>query len=529
MELSTDSRVATLLGAVYFVVAAWPLAFLHILPYQDIPDHLATVCVLLHPERYPEYVSNGWLKADSAFILSVYLLAKVFGPLAAGRIVATTVIAATAFTLPRFVLAFTDRRRLWVASLVMLPMIHHWWILMGMLNFAMALPIGLELIVLIVRQFERPTAKRTAILAALGLVLWYVHAVVLLLVGLLTAVEALRRPTWQARLRAIAPTLGPLAPMGALVLVTIVRHALLTARNPTYGAVFPVGFLDTDSGVAEAWMHWMLGISPLTAWTLVPSLALVVWAAMRVREPIPMFSPWALLVLGALYLLLPCTIPGFGYVNERVLPLLWMWALVRVPARVGPKLQKWLVASSALYAASLPIELFAAERVMNQFTAAAPLLPAGARVLTLNLPPDIQILNTTPLFHASGMFTVLREAHPQDLWADSPSMPIRHARPPTFIEDPVLVREFAARSKDLKTYCKILRKGMRPSENCASGWRKEWTDFWSAAKDRYEYVVIWNSTDDLMQMAGGAYRPVLESGKLRVFARRTDESRPSLQ
>jgi len=517
--VATDARLAALIGAAFLVVAAWPLLFLHVLPYQDMPDHLATVCVLLHPERYPEFASNGWLKANSLFIFSVYVLAKTVGPLVAGRIFAAVVIGATAFALPRFVLAFTDRKRLLVASLVMLPMVHNWWTLMGMLSFAFAFPLGLELIGLIARQIERPTVPRGVLVGLIGMILWYAHAIALLLVVLLAVVESLRRPRWRDRLRLLAVTLGPLVPVGALLLVTVGAHALETTRNAHYGAVFPVAFLDTDSGFAEAWMHWMLGMSPLTAWTIVPSIAIVAWAVRRTAQPVPMFSGWALLVLGALYLLLPCTMPGFGYVNERVLPMLWMWALVRVPPAVTPRLRKWLVACSALYAASLPVELFATEHVLDTFTAAAPLLPPEARVLTLSFPPDISLMNTQPLFHASGMFTVLRDAHPQDVWADSPSMPIRHAHVPTYAEDPVLVREFAMRSKDRKTYCKLMRRGMRPVDDCVERWRNDWIQFWQAARGRYDYVVVWNQTDDVMAMAAGEYRPILHNGKLRVFVR----------
>jgi hypothetical protein len=518
--LATDARLVLVIGTAYFVLAAWPLLFLRLPPYQDMPDHLATVSVLLHPERYPEYVSNGWLKANSLFVFTVYQLAKVVPPMAAGRLFATLVIGATAFALPRFVLAFTDRKRLLVASLVMLPMVHNWWTLMGMLNFAFAFPLGLELIVLLARQIERPTLRRGLTAAALSVVLWYAHAIILLLVGLIAAIEALRRPAGVIRRRALLVVLGPFAPAASLVLATIAAHALETTKDANYGAVFSIGFLDSAAGFGEAWTHWMLGISPLTFWTIVPAGAIVVWAVRRAREPIPMFSLPTLVVLGVLYLFLPCTMPGFGYVNERVLPMLWMWALVHVPPVVGPRLRKWLVACSALYAVSLPVELFAAEHAIDQFSTAAEVLPVGARVLTLNFPPDYSVLNTAPLFHASGMFTLLREAHPQDVWADSPSMPIRHAHPPTFADDPVLIREFAARSKDRKTYCKILRKGMRPTEDCVAQWQRDWTEFFAKARGKYDYVVLWNSTDDVMPMAGGDYAPVFERGKVRVYGRR---------
>src|SRR5579862_7805247 len=156
----SDKRLALFLGAALFVVAGWPLLALPVPPYQDLPDHLATVCVLLDPTRYPDFVMNGWFKTNSVFIGLVYLISKLIGVVRAGRVVCGLVVGAMSFTLPQFVLAFTDRRRLLIASLVMAPMAHSWFVLMGMLGFALALPLGLWMLVLLARQEEEPTRKR---------------------------------------------------------------------------------------------------------------------------------------------------------------------------------------------------------------------------------------------------------------------------------------------------------------------------------------------------------------------------------
>src|ERR1700722_5625735 len=41
--VATGARPVLVIGTAYFVLAAWPLLFLRIPPYQDMPDHLATV------------------------------------------------------------------------------------------------------------------------------------------------------------------------------------------------------------------------------------------------------------------------------------------------------------------------------------------------------------------------------------------------------------------------------------------------------------------------------------------------------
>src|SRR5271154_3099776 len=158
MDRLGDRQLATPIGALLFVVAGWPVLFLRVAPYQDLPDHLATLCVLLDPGRYPEFVSNGWLKSNTLMFGLLLLFSKLGGPIAAGRALCVLVLGSTAMALPHFVLELTDRRRLLVASLFMLPMVHGWFVLMGMLAFALALPLGLYAIMLLCRQGASPTA-----------------------------------------------------------------------------------------------------------------------------------------------------------------------------------------------------------------------------------------------------------------------------------------------------------------------------------------------------------------------------------
>src|SRR5262249_20571536 len=147
LETWSDRALVLAIAAALFALGAWPLFFLPLPPYQDLPDHLATVCVLLDPAKYPDFASHGFLKANALFVVATYALAKFVGVVAAGKIFALAVIAASSVALPAFVLAFTDRRRLLVASLVCAPMVHTWWTLMGMLNFSAAFPLALALLV----------------------------------------------------------------------------------------------------------------------------------------------------------------------------------------------------------------------------------------------------------------------------------------------------------------------------------------------------------------------------------------------
>lgn len=512
----SDRGLCALIGAGLFVVAGWPLLALRVPPYQDLPDHLATVCVLLHPTRYPDFVANGWFKTNSVFIGLLYLVSKAIGVIPAGRVVSAFVVGAMSFTLPHFVLAFTDRRRLLIASLVMAPMAHSWFVLMGMLGFALALPLGLWVLVLLARQKAQPTAQRAIALGILGVLLWLTHAIVLLLVALLALIDVAVRPGPKTRWATGLRLLGPLLPAAALVISSIACHPI-EARTASWGRLDEVAFGNNFLAVYSLWAQEFFGLSPLSVAGIVPALFLAFTAARSVRAPIPMFSVCALAALAAIYLFAPHTLPGFGFVRERTIPLLWAWALVRVPAHVSPRVAAVLAIASLGWSVGLAADLFRAETDLDDFTAAAPQVPEGAKLLTLNFEPRVSSRNTWSLLHASGMYTVLRGVKPQDLWADSPSMPIRYVHAPSYIEDPVTIRLFLGAARSPSAYCERLRHSGLPDIDCEAGWSRAWGTFWQDVQSRYDYVLFWGAPADVMTHVPTSYETQMSRGRLQLL------------
>ena len=512
-ELS-DRQLATLIGGVLAFVGGWPLLFVRLPPYQDLPDHLATVCVLLNPSSYPEFVSNGWLKANSFLVSLLFVLAKGIGLLSAGRVLPVLVVGATAFALPHFVLSFTDRRRLVVASLFMAPMVHHWWTIMGMLNFSLGFALGLMLFVVLARQAERPSAARGVAIAGLAALLWFVHGLVLLFVGLLSVIDVVARsgPVF-VRLRRARDVLLPLAPMGAITLGTIFHHR-------QFGHVDAVKYQPAIRAVFDLWAHWFLALSFLSAAGLVNALLLLFFALRAARARVPMFSLSALVVLAAFYFFLPIQVPGVGYLCERAIPFLWAWALVRVPAQLPRWTSRLLLASSAAWSLGLGADLVRGGSDLDDFIAAAPQVPPGARLLALNFESRGSATNTWCLVHASGLYTVLRGAHPLDLWADSTSMPImRTHAPTTFVEDPVRIREFQGVAHDPRRYCEALEQTGFSDVDCAARWKETWREFWAEAAPRYDYVLLWGATSELRATVPAEYLPQMSRGALQLYAR----------
>jgi hypothetical protein len=517
----SDRQLATLIGAALFAIAGWPLLLLRIPPYQDLPDHLATVCVLLDPSRYPQFLPNGWLKANSLFVGGLYLLAKGIGPMPAARLVSGVAVAATALTLPHFVLSFTDRRRLLVASLVLAPMVHHWFVLMGMLGFSLAFALGLWTLVLLARQAAQPSVIRGLALAVIGVVLWFLHGIALLLVGLMAAVEALMRPGPRGKLLAAMALLVPFVPIVPLLLMTIARQAAMSGGDPIFGRLNEIGYQSNLDAVYALWAHQFFGLSPLSAAGLIPALALAVWSARRAQAAIPLLSIWALVALSAVYLLVPHTLPALGYVNERAIPFLWAWALVRVPSRVSAPAASVLVLASLGWASGLAADLFRAGSDLDDFTAAAPQVAEGARLLTLNFAPRVSSRNTSSLLHASGMYTVLRGVKPQDVWADSPSMPIRYATRPTFVEDPLAIREFLGAARTPEAYCQTISRAGLPRPDCRQAWATAWSRFWHEVELRYDYILLWGAPAEVVAITPEVFETRVNQGRLKLLARST--------
>jgi hypothetical protein len=512
-----DRQLATLLGAVLAIVGGWPLLFLRLPPYQDLPDHLATVCVLLNPERYPEFVSNGWLRANSFLISFLYVLSKGIGVLGAGRLLPAIVVAVTAFALPHFVLSFTDRRRLLVASLFMAPMVHHWWTLMGMLNFSLGFALSLGLFTVLARQATEPTDRRRVAIVLLSALLWFTHGMVLLFVGLLAVVDVAARARSSDRMRAsllaARGMLLPLAPMGLVTVGTIFHHH-------QFGHVDVVKYEPAIQALYNLWAHWFLGLSLLSIAGLVNALALLFFAVRSARANIPLFSVWTVAVLGAFYFFLPITVPGVGFLCERALPFLWAWALVRVPFRLPRWTSRLLVASSLAWSVGFGVDLFRCGAELDEFIAAAPLVPQGARFLALNFESRGSSTNTWCLIHASGLYTVLSGAHPLDLWADSTSMPIMHRQAPAvFVEDPVRIREFQGVVHDPKRYCEGLEQNGFSDVDCAARWKDQWAEFWREASPRYDYVAMWGATSELRGTVPAGYAQVYGRGQLQLYVK----------
>jgi hypothetical protein len=512
-----DARLALLLGAALFVLAAWPLALVKVPPLQDLPNHLATATVLLHPDRYPEYAFNGFFKTNGALFAFLYVVGKRTGVEVAARLFVLLVLAVTAFTLPRFVLETTGSRARMVASTAFAwPFVHNWFVSMGMLDFALGVPLSCLVLVLLARQARAWSWGRAAGIALLALATWYAHVFALMVVHLLVGIHALTRASRSERRRALR-LFVPLLPGTALVLVSLYEHA----TEPTgkmHGFVSHAMPLPTWEIAYNLWAEWLWGFTGLEISSFVVAVGLAFFALRRWREGPSFFGPCALFALAAFYVLLPHIATNWFHVSSRVLPYLWLAALVRVPERLDRRLVGLLGLSAALYSVGLGVDYLRLDADRAAFTAGIDAVPEGARLLPLLFRRQRTSENTRSLLHAWGFYVAAKQTAAPLLFAHSRSFPLRYREPPPPRFNHLVLETFAPDMRSPEWMCGTLRNGGIVVD-CPAAYHEAWVEFWRDARPRYDWLLLWDASPEALAEVPEAYHVVVRREPLLILER----------
>ncbi len=349
-----DGALAGLLGAALFGFAAAPLFFVRHPPFQDFAEHVAAAAMAAHPEEFPAYAFNGFFKTNSAFVAFAWLAGKVLGVDRAGCLFALATLATNALVLPRFVLHFGGRARMLVAALFAPLFVHNWFVSMGMLNFSLGVSLSMLLLVALDQHRAAPSMPQAVSVATLSLATWYTHPLPVIAVGLLVAVHVLSRASWAERGATARALIPPLVPVALAVTLSTAVHLHGTVRSVAAGAA--TSFQTPLWLVYDLWAHWGFGYTPLSVTSLLSMAVLASLAARRVRASVPLFGPWAVLVLVVAYFAAPYQTVGLGYAGSRILPYLWLAALVRVPERLGKGVAGALAVSAGLYLVGMAVD-----------------------------------------------------------------------------------------------------------------------------------------------------------------------------
>jgi hypothetical protein len=516
-QLSDRSLVA-LAATMLFALSAWPLLLVALPPLQDLPNHVATAHIIAHPEIYPQYIFNGFFKSNA--ILTLWL--QVFGGLGlfgAARAFTAVVLAANALALPIFVLRFSGRRGFWTGILFAWPLVHGFFLAMGMLNFVLAFGLSLVLLVFIDRQRECPSCRRGLGMAGLAAVLWYAHPFPLLVVVGLVALHAVARPTWHERIKTALLLLAPILPVGLLILASAQQH--LVKADSARSHVGPwFAYLPPWETLAHVWLD---ASGALTRWgsvTVVPAALLVYYAWKQRRTVRPFFSPLAMAGLTAAYLALPTMISNWWYLNCRLVPFLWAGAIVRLPVEL-PKATRTVLALCALwFSVTLGIDYLRLDRDRAAFAAGTDAVPMQATLLPLLFKHNKTSDFTASLTHAWADYVIARNTTAPLVFAVERSYPITYREFPPAALVPPLLDELAEKHGTPAQVCKLIRPA-RPQvdEACLEQWRREWATFWQQAEPRFSHLLTWAMPAEARPMIPSSYHRIFVADELEIYQR----------
>jgi hypothetical protein len=515
----TDHQLALMLGAALFLLAAWPLVLVDVPPFQDLPNHLATVTVIRHLDRYPELVFNGYFKTNSALFTWLMVVGNVVGTTAAARLFAVMVLALGAFAFPQFVLSFVGRRKMVVSAFFAWPMVHNWFVSMGMLDFALSVPLATLLLVLVNEQRKAPTRRRAVGIGLLAVVTWHAHVFPLLVVLMLIFLEVARPRERRERIALAKALIAPVVPAAALVAESLRLHATEPAGAMT-GYVALGRLLPPWELFYNMWAEWFYGFTWLEIATLVPCVAMGLWAMYCWRDSVPFFGPAALIALGALYFFTPYVTTNWFHVNSRLIPFLWLAALVRLPERVSRRVFVVLSICALSYSAGMGADYVRLRRDWSRFTAGIGAVPEGARLLPLVFRSKGSSENTRSLLHAWGFYVTAKLTSAPLLFAHSRSFPVMYRTPPEPQFNHLVLESFAPNMATPAWGCGVLWSGGVTTPDCGAAWRARWADFWRQATPRFDHVLMWEAPREVLALVPAGYRVAFQRDELTIFERR---------
>jgi len=526
LERLSDAWLVTLAAALLFALSAWPLLLVALPPLQDLPNHVASAHIAAHPGLYPQYVFNGFFKSNAVLMLWLHVFGG-YGLFGAARAFTAVVLATTALALPIFVLRFAGRRGFLTGMVFAWPLVHGFFLSMGMLNFALAFALSLVLFVLIDQQRQRALGWRALIIAGLGGVLWYAHPFPLLVVGALVALHAVGRTTWHERTRTAAVLLAPLLPVGLLVGASAWQHLVKADRVRSHAETW-VAYLPPWETLAHVWLD---ASGALTRWgsvTVLPAalLAYYGWKQRRQWGARPLFSPLAVAGLAAAYVALPTMLSNWWYFNCRLVPFLWVAVIARLPERIPRLASTTLVLCALWFSAALGVDYLRLDRDRAAFAAGTNAVPMQATLLPLLFKHGKTSDFTASLTHAWADYVIARNTSAPLVFAVERSYPITYREFPPAALIPPALDEWAEKHGTPAQVCKRIRPD-RPEvdKECLDEWRREWATFWRQAEPRFSHLLTWAMPPEARPIIPSSYHLVFAAGDLEIYQRTTPGNR----
>jgi hypothetical protein len=439
------------------VLAALPVWLVEHPPIQDLPQHLAAIRVLADFGD-PELGFERWFETSLgstqylAYYLAAIVLSKVFGVVAANRILITAAIVGTPYAMRALLRALGRNED---AALLVFPLTWNAHLILGFLNFASAIPLALYGLALAVQLRREPTRARAVGLAAVALVAFLTHVVPFAFFAVGAALVAAGDD--------LRSTLRRLLPLVPAALAAVIWSQASPAGQSTLTAAF---FSDADgAGPQPQFMSWADAIRETPAWltdvlhTETDEHMLVLWALLvftmialgagpstrdhaasrddvltgSLLRRLGLLAPLAALA----YFVTPASYDWIWPINARfpLLALLFLVPLVPVPRGLARLLVlAGVVAVSVTSALEVTdaFERFEEEEV-GELDDALEEIPAGQKVAGLIFDRGSGAVKFSPFIHSVAWYQAEKGGAVMFTFADFPHSPFRFRqddRPP---------------------------------------------------------------------------------------------------
>jgi hypothetical protein len=435
----------------FLAIVSWtcsPLWAATYLPIQDLPQHLAAIRVL-HSFGDPQFDFARYFELQLfrtqylAYYLAAHLLAYVFDLELANRLLITACVAGIPYAL-RSLLRSLDRNE-WFA-LFALPLTYNAHLILGFVNFLMAIALALWGLSLAVQQRTQPKSARAIGLAIVALACFYAHVVPFALLALGIGLIAPDRD-----LRATVLRVLPLAPAAIASVVWMLAspagkatvHAASGAGAGPEPSFVPIAFAYAD---IPNWLtdilHGDVDRNLLRLFALVFALTLFAGALPRdtprsaAAQLVIRLS--ALPVIAAvLYFVAPTGYDWIWPIAQRF-PLLALLFAIPILPKPGPALGRIIAAALVLLTlanvreVSRAFRMFAADEV-GDFDAALDSIPPAKRVAGLIFARGSRQVKFSPFIQYVAYYQARKGGAVMFTFADFPQSPFRFRdddRPP---------------------------------------------------------------------------------------------------
>jgi hypothetical protein len=408
--LSHSYRV-TLLIFVVSLLGIVPVWLSYYPPMVDLPQHGAQIALLrnLHDPgfRFAGLFQVNWFTPYLFGYMVVYALAPVLGIVAACKVVISLALVGMPLATERL-MQETGADRYW--ALLTIPAMYGVAFEWGFLNFLVAAPLGLILLLLSIRYVRRPTLRDSLWLALFTCLLFFCHALVCVFFGIIACLYALAE-TRQLKKAAIA--ILPLAAVTPIMLAWYIR----TKSQPMaqQSTVWDLGWFDsswdlTSLGRVNGFFPRLLGIKA-GAICNVFGAALFCVPFLAGARPLRRLAVWIpLCVCAGVLLFAPATLFGATFVFHRftifALPLFMLGIGGGTRHRVSHAAVAIVLIAWFALVANRTLQYAAEAKDLKQIVSA---MEPNERALSLVFVPYTQTISAPVLLHLPAWYSAVKE------------------------------------------------------------------------------------------------------------------------